>query len=390
MSFWLSRYQGLTDWLCRSSLLRSKVAPARIQGFWDESWQRALPSPGALRTTWFHAASAGELEILIPLIQELHEKGIPIGVSVFSESALAALSKLPEGLLYSGFSPRESRWKTLLENFRAERVIVAKYEAWPGLWAACSTLDVPLILVNAQERRSLRWVRRFLKLFSVLPPRLYFFVADEAERKRLQRRWPLAKIEAMPDPRWTRIIRRTEGALQHPRVRHYRDLHAQAPHPYGVVGSAWMEDLKQLVPAFRSLEGTLWVVPHSLAPEGLQAMREYLEREIPGRFVLVDEMGILTELYSLADWVWVGGGFGKGIHSTMEPAVYGVPIGCGPVRVEEFFETKELRKHGLLTVCRDEAGVLAWLKAFQEVKPLALPEKTEGFSRWVAQCLQIR
>jgi 3-deoxy-D-manno-octulosonic-acid transferase len=390
MNHWLHRYHRVTDAIYRSSLLATcGVAQARIDAFRAPHAQRLSDTNDSV--TWFHAASVGELEILMPLIQKMIENKTKIAVSVFSESAILALKKISEQCVYVGFSPKESDWLTTLQKFRVDRVIVSKYEAWPGLWAACTELNVPLVLINAQVRSSLRWVKRFLSLFQIAMPRLYLFTADRNEMRALQNLFPSAQIETVADPRWVRVIERSKNSFHHPKVEAYRNEYQTQPRPYGMVGSAWIEDLQVLVTAWieAGCAGTLWVVPHSLAVENIEKMRADLNDKISGRFVLVTEMGILAELYSLADWVWVGGGYGRGIHSTLEPAVFGVPIACGPKRVNEFYETRELRQHGLLTVCANKQDAKKWLSIFQAVKPLALAEKTDGFARLVERCLHL-
>src|SRR5208282_542723 len=57
-----------------------------------------------------------------------------------------------------------------------------------------------------------------------------------------------------------------------------------------------------------------------------------------GTVILGDELGFLSELYAAVDWAYVGGGFGVGVHSTIEPAIHGIPIACGPKNAEKFPE----------------------------------------------------
>jgi 3-deoxy-D-manno-octulosonic-acid transferase len=64
----------------------------------------------------------------------------------------------------------------------------------------------------------------------------------------------------------------------------------------------------------------------------------------------VDEMGFLAELYSIMDWSWVGGGFGSGVHSTIEPAVHGLAVFSGPKGWEKFDEIRLLERQGQLAV----------------------------------------
>jgi len=69
-----------------------------------------------------------------------------------------------------------------------------------------------------------------------------------------------------------------------------------------------------------------------------------------GDVILVDEMGFLAEFYELADWAFVGGGFGKGVHSTLEPACHGIPVFCGPSGAESFTEIQLLQEKEQLRV----------------------------------------
>jgi 3-deoxy-D-manno-octulosonic-acid transferase len=85
-------------------------------------------------------------------------------------------------------------------------------------------------------------------------------------------------------------------------------------------------------------------------------------RRLQPRCLFIAEMGLLAELYSVADWVYVGGGFGKGVHNTMEPAIYGVPIAIGPKGQNGFSEIEELKKQKQLTVVRDSVMLDFWLQ----------------------------
>ena len=123
---------------------------------------RSYPSASKRETLWFHAASAGELEILLPLIQASVSAGRSTAVSIFSSSAESWLQRLPEGLVYRGFSPSEKEWGMAFQHFGVQEVITSKYEAWPGLWKAASEQSIRISVVCAQPRSSLRWAKRIL------------------------------------------------------------------------------------------------------------------------------------------------------------------------------------------------------------------------------------
>ena len=329
------------------------------------NWKKT-PLTQEKNTLWFHAASAGELEILIPIIEAAVREGRAACVSIFSPSAESWLKKLPSKLLYCGFSPPEGEWLDVFHHFGVTEVITSKYEAWPGLWRAASLSSIRITIVCAQMRSSLLWAKRLLKMLGVVLPKLRFFVLDQDFIPELKENFPDSECILSGDPRWLRVLQRAEKTEEHALFQKWRERYVHSPKPYWVIGSAWKEDMQILSPAIKAYPGTVWVVPHSLK----QAPSPAIFAPYPN-CVLVDEMGLLVELYSLADRAWVGGGFGEGIHSTLEPAVYSIPVACGPKNVEMFFETRELLQNGVLTVCDSSEKVQKWLDT---------PSQSTGFS----------
>jgi len=318
------------------------------------TWRRFPPLPGT-DTLWFHAASAGELEILIPLIEAAIAAAKPVCVSIFSPSAEAWLGKLPEGVHYRGFSPSEKEWIDAFQYFGVKEVITSKYEAWPGLWVAARKINAPVSVVCAQPRSSLRWAKRLLGWFGIPLPRLRFFVLDDSSIPELKKIFPDSECLPSVDPRWLRVFQRAQKSTEHSKLNRWKADHAEAEKPYWVIGSAWPEDMAMLDESIRDYPGSVWVVPHSLKQKPDPKIYQP-----HANCILVDEMGMLAELYSIADRAWVGGGYGKGIHSTLEPSVFGIPVACGPKNVDHFHETRELRASGQLTVCESAEKVREW------------------------------
>jgi 3-deoxy-D-manno-octulosonic-acid transferase len=334
--------------------------------FYAAAAEWLIPNRSSWKTTpvlkqsealWFHAASAGELEILFPLIEAADASGVSTCVSIFSTSAESWLSKLPSRVHYRGFSPSEKEWPEALRRFNVRSVITAKYEAWPGLWAAASKLQIPVSIIGAQPRSSLRWAKRILQFFRIPLPRLRFYVLDEQSAIELKSEFADSEVSLSVDPRWLRVFSRSKNAENHPRLVSWKSKHEHAPRPYWVIGSAWPEDLSVLKDAIYRYPGTVWIVPHSLKKEPNPTI--YAPHS---NCILVNEMGMLAEFYSIADRAWVGGGFGRGIHSTMEPAVYGIPVACGPRNVNQFHEARELQASGQLRVCESSENVQSWLE----------------------------
>ena len=93
---------------------------------------------------------------------------------------------------------------------------------------------------------------------------------------------------------------------------------------------------------------------------------EALEKQVVS-CLIVDEMGFLTELYSVADWAFVGGGFGAGIHSTIEPAIYGIPVAGGPQGAQKFSEIEELNASGQMSLISRSEDFILWLQGLQNL-----------------------
>jgi len=380
-------YRRLCQWLTRSGLLRGTSA-GRARG--SRGFEFFAEARGQA-PVWFHAASVGELESLWTVILQWLAGGGQAVVTVFSGSAIGRVGGLAgeaerrspgagARLLFAGYSPWEGDWKEALQGLRSSAFVTAKYEAWPELWAALAEERIPLVIVGAKDRSSLRFVKRALGWLACPLPDLTLLTLLDEDREPLRRIFPTARVETTGDPRWDRVQERIQRGNE--RARTLISALEHLPRPWGVIGSAWKEDLDAFGHRLYQISGTLWVVPHQVDDETTRELTGMLERGYrpvirtrtldpqerigteAGRrtAVLVDEMGFLAELYAAADWVFVGGGFGAGVHSTIEPAIQGVPIACGPSRVEGFAEIGELRATSQLRITPDADSIAEWLR----------------------------
>jgi 3-deoxy-D-manno-octulosonic-acid transferase len=192
------------------------------------------------------------------------------------------------------------------------------------------------------------------------------------------------------------VARRSEFLSQDPekikRIQRWKKEIENLPRPICLIGSAWPEDLDVIVSGLSEFKGGVLIVPHSLSPGNLELIREKSSGIPSERLRVVAEIGILAELYSLANFAFVGGGFGKGIHSTIEPAIFGIPLATGPARVGDFTETVELRKSGQLKVVLDSGQVSEWVRNQQgnTVDYGFLAEKRKQYRALLEECLRIR
>lgn len=393
----LFTYRCLLGFILKPAFFFFAFPPSRRQ---HSILNISAPPPCGSHRIWFHAASVGELESLWPLVGLAGNNGSEIILSIFSESAWGSLNQLKTSLeklnvriIASGYSPWEGHWKKAFLGLEPHLFVTSKYEAWPDLWASLTELKIPLAIVSARPRKSLKLARRLCKLFVGKLPKLFLFPTTDDESLEFKTLFPQAQIFTAGDPRWDRVASRSHS--NNPRVQNLIQTFSGLPRPWGILGSIWLEDLELFKNYFAHIPGSLWIVPHQPRPETVEKIEGFLkdhgiqfertshikERETsrtlragaPGgsggltsshsqpACVIVDEIGFLTELYSVANWSYVGGGFGAGVHSTIEPAIYGLPIAAGPARAERFSEIGQLSSTGQLTLVRQPADLEAWL-----------------------------
>ena len=347
--------------------------------FWKASHRSY--STETKKCIWVHAASAGELEILAPLLRRLPVSKFNWVLTSFSASGLksidkisAELKKLDAQVLYSGLSPREGDWKKALALYRPALVMTAKYEAWPELWMSLEELDSKLVIIQAQSRTSLKLVKKILKVLGAAEPRLGLnFQPGQEEALRVL--FPKAKFKVSDDPRWTQVADRV--ALMSSSLKSKIEA-MSSPKPWMVFGSVWESDFEVISSLISHHQGTWWVVPHLVDEEHVQKIESLLKPLTTRRWsqladlgsddvqvIVVDAMGMLLELYQFASQAYVGGGFEKGVHSTLEPGFFGIPVSCGPKNAEKFPEIAWLQNAGQLKVVESGEELVAWTQNSQ-------------------------
>jgi len=365
------------------------VRRARIDGFRAFSLSETRVPSG--ESTWFHASSMGELEMLAPMIEDFLLAGQEVAVSVFSDSALPALKKLPAKCIYAGLSPPEGAWASCFKQLRVKKLILAKYDFWPGMMVSALRQGAPVVVINAGVRPSMRWIQWIPEIRRAIQSQDRLILFDSGSTALTP-----SGFRAGVDPRWERVSRRMLAAKASDALissnEWIREALAKAQRPLGVLGSAWAEDVEVLLPALAGTSASLWVVPHSLEPANLERIRRLIPSGLSDRVMMIEKMGILVELYGLADFAFVGGGFGKGIHSTLEPAAHGLPVACGPAQVEAFAETGELRSRGILMVCQNSEDCARWLAALRpkDPHPEFISRKQHQYRALLEECLRIR
>ncbi len=338
---------------------------------------------------------------MVPLMFRALEHGAQVVITHFSKSAEQHVNRIRKELThegrqveYAGYGPWEGQWREWIAKIRPTVFLTAKYESWPELWMSLAELRVPLIVIAARARRNFYVAERVIRNLRGDLPEMNFIVSDQRDISPFQQLFPKAQVELGGDPRWERVEQRS--SIMQPRARMLVDHFKVAPASCGVLGQIWMKDLEFFGDALKTVKGPIWLTPHDVTHENIALIEAFLERHgisyvksssLPSvesnhgevQVVFVSEVGFLAELYKIAAWVYVGGGFSKGVHSTIEPAIHAVPIGCAPKNVEKFTEITQLQESGQLTVLHSREELLAWIEIVQT------PVPTEVRAQWVVE-----
>lgn len=311
---------------------------------------------------WFHAASVGEFEQARPLIERLKANGErrKVVVTFFSPSGYEARKdyEYADGVFYLPFATRRNA-KRFIEALQPSMAIFIKYEFWPAYIRALKKRGIPtysICSIFRPEQHFFRWwgkgQLKTLKNFT------HLYVQDEASRALLIEHG-VHQVSVAGDTRFDRMAEvREHSAISHQLSERLTPIAQFAGESARVIvaGSTWPEDevlLKQymsLQDSAFSLQTKLILVPHEINEEHLHAIFKLFE----GRMVkysavsemnnavsrlnilqradvlVVDTMGLLSSIYHFGQVTYIGGGFGVGIHNTIEAAAYGKPVIFGP------------------------------------------------------------
>ena len=299
---------------------------------------------------WVHAPSVGEGLQARPVLQLLRAErpDIQLAYTHFSPSAEAFARTLDVD--FADYLPFDtaSDARAALDALRPAALVFSKLDVWPTLARLADERGVRLGLVSATlAAGSSRRSRAAGALLRGAYARLDAVGAiDAADAERIVALGaPPDVVTVTGDTRYDQVWARARqadraGPLLGPLA---------SPRPTLVAGSTWPADERVLLPAWAVFhqsrpEARLVIAPHEptaahLAPieawaagAGLAVVRLATATENPGAdVVIVDRVGVLGELYALADAAFVGGSFhAAGLHSVLEPAAYGVPVLFGP------------------------------------------------------------
>lgn len=329
---------------------------------------------------WMHAASVGEGLMAVPVIQAVRRvrPDILVLYTHFSPSAERFAASVPAD--HTGYLPFDtpSNAAALLDAARPAVVAFSKLDVWPLLTEAAHRRGVRLALTSASVEpgsgRQSALARALLRdAYRALDS---VGAASAADADRLVDLGVRAEAVAVTgDVRYDQVWARVHGPARHADVR----TRLSTDRPTIVAGSTWPADDTVVLGAFRQLRAgvpgaRLVLAAHEPGPAhtasallwaagaGFSAA-PIADANAETDVVIVNTVGMLADLYSLASVAFVGGGFRRrGLHSVVEPAAWGVPVYFGP-GASRARDATALVDAGGGAIVRNAEGLAATLRA---------------------------
>ena len=320
--------------------------------------EQALAADAAPRL-WVHCASLGEFEQGRPLIEGLRKQypSHKIVLTFFSPSGYEVRKNWP-GADYVFYLPLDTadNARRFVALVQPRLAIFVKYEFWYYLLRELQQQGIPAVVVAAIFRPSQIFFKPWGGFFrEILAQLSHIFTQNDASAE-LLRGLGLARVSVAGDTRFDTVA---ATALAPARPLPLAEAFVADGAPVLVAGSTWPEDLPALAPLLRKHARAMRfiVAPHEVSESHLQE----IEAALPGltvrysqaspatvveaRLLLIDNVGMLSQLYRFGRFAYIGGAFGAGLHNTLEAAAFGLPVFFGP-RHERFQEAVELVQLG--------------------------------------------
>ncbi|WP_372644193.1 3-deoxy-D-manno-octulosonic acid transferase [Ancylomarina sp.] len=308
---------------------------------------------GETNMVWFHSASLGEFEQGRPVIEAFKEKypSYKILLTFFSPSGYE-IRKNYEGVDYVFYLPLDTKRnaKEFIRLINPKMVFFIKYEFWYHYLNELRKLEVPTYIFSTIFRQKQMFFKPYGGLYrKILKAFTHFFVQNE-ESIGLLKGIGFENVSLAGDTRFDRVYSIAKQAKVLPQLEDFAQ-----DRPVMIAGSTWPKDEENIIKYINTSDNDYKyiIAAHEVDESHIKNIVSGIEKpyvrfttatkaEIDAAEVLVvDCIGVLSSLYRYGDISYIGGGFGRGIHNTLEAACYGMPVIFGP-NYHKFKEAKDL------------------------------------------------
>ena len=329
------------------------------------------------KIVWIHVASLGEFEQGRPIIEQIRKQGLDykILVTFFSPSGYE-IRKNYNGADYIFYLPADTprNVKRFLDIVNPEIAIFVKYEFWLNYLAELKRRKVRTFVISSIFRKNsifFKWYgakwRKALESFEKM------FVQNE-ESKALLSSIGFENVVVAGDTRFDRVAELAQAVKPIELIERFKQQSRLF-----VAGSTWgpdeeilqelincNPDIKFVVAPHEMDEGRIQKIIAATKAGAVRYTRCDEKTDFSNTQVLIlDTIGILSSVYSYATWSYIGGGFGVGIHNTLEAATFALPIAFGPNYLK-FKEACDMVALGAATKVESTEDLKAWFEPLRD------------------------
>lgn len=339
---------------------------------------------------WFHCASLGEFEQGRP-VMEAFKKQFPsykILLTFFSPSGYE-VRKNYDGADWICYLPADT--PTNAQRFVAlakpSLAVFVKYEFWYHYFQVLHTRQIPILSISTifRENQSFfKWYGGFYR--GILQLVTHFFVQNQTSLQLLQG-IGIKHVTLAGDTRFDRVKQIADARKEISLVKSFK-----ANSLVFVVGSCWNEDLDVLLPLINhpSYLAIKWIIaPHEIHHSEIERWKNSIKRLTTkyselltneslsnSEVIIIDNVGMLSSLYQYADFAWIGGAYGKGLHNILEAATFGLPIFFGNKNYRKFQEATDLIEAGIAWAIQHAEELFANFKPLYDNEELRKQKAT--------------
>ena len=286
------------------------------------------------------ASSLGEFETLRFIIRGIrdHAADLKVHLVFFSPSGYEQVIKKKWAYDIISYAPldTQSSVERFFDGINIRYVVISGNSIWPNLLGHFITLNVPYLFVNSTFRRKNALYPLYFRFVKAFLEKAEGIWVNNRDSHEFLSSYGLNKTIIVKNMRLTGLLKLMDRDFANP----VSWPLAKTSDRILLCGSTHFKDELLISEAWKSLEDVVLVIaPHHVDQSNLSSLKKLfpsattwdaLSHGIESKVVIVNQMGLLKHLYSYADVAYVGGGFGKGVHNILEPAIRDIPVLFGP------------------------------------------------------------
>lgn len=288
---------------------------------------------------WFHAASLGEYEMIVPLLEKIDRSKFEIILTFFSPSGYNQKknSKLADYVFYLPLDTRKNA-ADFVKMVNPYFAVFVKYEFWYFYIRELNSKNIPVFLVSALFRKDQLFFKSYGSWFKEI---LHFFNKIFTMNQSSSEILRINQINHFIEAGDLRADRVSDIKI---RAEHNSIIEAFIQNSLaGIAGSSWHQEediISQVINNYNNLNKWI-IVPHDISKEHIKQIQLKFENSVlysefnfeldsNKKVLIIDQIGLLKSAYKYAYFAIVGGGFRKALHNIFEPAVFEIPVLFGP------------------------------------------------------------